>query len=536
MRNIHFCLASPGPVWILAAVLAGTFCPAAERAAAPAAAPNILFAIADDWSFPHAGAYGCGWVKTPAFDRVAREGLLFKNAYTPNAKCAPSRSCILTGRNSWQLKAAANHVCYFPVEFKTYAEALEENGYFTGFTAKGWGPGSARTAEDKPRPLLGRAFNKRAAPPPAKGINNNDYAANFDDFLDAAPKGRPWCFWYGSTEPHRAYEYGSGAAKGGKKLSDLDQVPGYWPDNEVVRNDLLDYAFEVEHFDRHLGRMLDSLEKRGLLDNTLVIVTADNGMPFPRAKGNQYEISSHMPLAAMWKKGINQPGRVLEDYVSFVDFAPTFVEVAGLKWEQTGLQPAAGRSLLPVFQSDKSGQADPARDHVLLGQERHDVGRPNDWGYPIRGIIKGGFLYLHNFEPSRWPACNPETGYLNCDGSPTKTEVLKTRAIAGQKHYWENSFGKRPPEELYQLKRDPDCLNNLAGHTDYEKQQRQLKEQLFAELKAQGDLRMSGQGQVYEQYPYAEPERRNFYEKFMRGEKVKAGWVNDSDFEKAPVE
>ncbi|HAV62902.1 MAG TPA: heparan N-sulfatase, partial [Verrucomicrobiales bacterium] len=174
--------------------------------------PNILFAISDDQSFPHAGAYGTKWVKTPAFDRVAREGLLFMRAYTPNAKCAPSRACILTGRNSWQLKEAANHIPFFPAEFRTWVEALGEHGYFTGMTAKGWSPGVANDADGKPRQMTGRPFNARKLQPPARAISGNDYAGNFEDFLAAAPKDRPWSFWYGCTEPHRGYEYGAGVA------------------------------------------------------------------------------------------------------------------------------------------------------------------------------------------------------------------------------------------------------------------------------------------------------------------------------------
>src|SRR5262245_32666815 len=116
---------------------------AASEAIGQANRPNILLAIADDWSFGHAGAYGCKWTNTAGFDRVAREGLLFTRAYTPNAKCAPSRACLLTGRNSWQLEAACNHICFFPTKFKTYAEALAEHGYFVGKTMKGWGPGVA---------------------------------------------------------------------------------------------------------------------------------------------------------------------------------------------------------------------------------------------------------------------------------------------------------------------------------------------------------------------------------------------------------
>ena len=521
-----FCFA----VIVAFALLAG------RLVAAEARPPNILFALADDWSYGHAGAYGCPWVKTPAFDRVAREGLLFTNAYTPNAKCAPSRACILTGRNPWQLKAACNHVCFFPQEFKTYAEVLPEHGYFVGMTSKGWAPGVANDAGGKPRAMAGKRFDKRIAPPPTKDISRNDYAANFADFLDAAPAGRPWCFWYGSIEPHRPYEYGSGVAKGGKKLSDVDRVPGYWPDNEVVRNDMLDYAFEVEHFDQHLGRMLAELERRGQLDNTLVIVTSDNGMPFPRSKGNEYEVSNHMPLAAMWKHGIRAPGRAVSDFVSFIDFAPTFIEVAGVPWAQTGMAPVAGRSLTDIFRSEKSGRVNPARDRVLLGQERHDVGRPHDWGYPIRSLVTDGWIYLRNFEPARWPAGNPETGYLNTDGGATKTVILDARRKDASDRHWAECFGRRVAEELYDLKNDPDCLKNLAASAEQQARRARLQQQLFDELKAQDDPRMSGNGGVFEAEPYAQEAQRNFYERYMKGEKIKAGWVNDSDFEKGPLD
>ncbi len=495
--------------------------------------PNILFCIADDASWPHMGAYGCRWVRTPGFDRVAREGILFSNAYTPNAKCAPSRACMLTGRNSWQLEEAANHWCFFPAKFKTYAEALGEHGYDVGFTGKGWGPGIPGTVNGQPRQLAGRPWQSKKTQPPTKQMSATDYAANFADFLDAKPTDQPFCFWYGGYEPHRAYEFDSGRTKGGKRLDDIDRVPPYWPDNETVRADMLDYAFEIEYFDQHLVRMLDLLEKRGLLDNTLVLVTADNGMPFPRCKGQEYEYSNHMPLAAMWKAGIRAPGRTVDDFVSFIDFAPTFLELAGLTADKAGMHPVAGRSLTDIFASEKSGQCNPARDHVLLGQERHDVGRPGDVGYPIRGIIKGGFLYMHNFEPDRWPACNPETGYLNCDGSPTKTECLQARTSPETHKFWQWSFGKRPQEEMYDLRKDRECLDNLAGCSDLRETREALKEQLFRELREQGDPRMFGKGKIFDDYPYADKTTQHFYERYKKGEigKKAAGWVNPSDFE-----
>jgi N-sulfoglucosamine sulfohydrolase len=496
--------------------------------------PNILFAIADDWSFGHAGAYGSAWVRTPAFDRVAREGILFTRAYTPNAKCAPSRAVLLTGRHSWQLEEAANHVPFFPPKFKSWAEALSEHGYVTGMTGKGWGPGVANNANGKPRQMTGRPFNDSKSPSPATGIGANDYAANFEKFLSTVPQGRPWSFWYGAHEPHRGYEYGSGVAKGGKKLSDIDRVPAYWPDNDVIRNDMLDYAYEVEHFDRHLGRMLERLSQAGALDNTIVIVTSDHGMPFPHVKGQAYEFSNHVPLAVMWRNGIEASGRTVDDYVSFVDVAPTLLDVAGVKWKDAGMQPAAGRSLLEILRSPRR-RVESTRDHVLVGKERHDVGRPDDWGYPIRGIIKDEMLYLRNYEPDRWPVGNPETGYLNCDGSPTKTEILQRRRDGRDTSLWTLVFGRRPAEELYDLKRDPFCLTNLARELQHRPRLQRLRQQMERELRAQQDPRMFGRGFLFDQYVYADEKTRNFYDRFMRGEKPRAGWVNESDFEPGPI-
>ena len=194
------------------------------------------------------------------------------------------------------------------------------------------GPGVANDSEGSPRELTGKPLNSRKIDPPTEKINSTNYAANFEDFLNKKPSDKPWAFWYGCTEPHRAYEYKSGVKKGGKSLEDIKNVFSFWPDDEIVRNDILDYALEIEHFDSHLGRILEVLEQRGELDNTLVIVTWDNGMPFPRIKAQSYALSNHMPLAIMWKEGIPHPGRTVEDYVSFVDLAPTILEAVELTW------------------------------------------------------------------------------------------------------------------------------------------------------------------------------------------------------------
>lgn len=507
------------------ALTLGTY--GADVQASDAARPNILFIIADDMSFPHAGAYGCTWVHTPAFDRVAREGILFTNAYTSNAKSAPSRASILTGKYSWQLEEAANHIGFWPEgKFPTFMETLAENGYRVAFTGKGWAPGDPRQ-----RKLTGTPYQEKRLTPPTKQISNVDYPANFKEFLNDVPQSTPWVFWFGSHEPHRAYEYGSGISKGFKELDNIDKVPAFWPDNEVVRNDMLDYAFEIEYFDRQIGIMIGELEKRGILNNTLIVITSDNGMPFPRSKGLQYEYSNHMPLAMMWPEGITSPGRVFDAYINFIDFAPTFLEVAGIK--KHGMQPA-GKEMTDIF----GNKSDKDRSYTLLGQERHDYGRPMNQGYPIRSIIEDGYLYNYNFKPDLWPAGNPETGYLNTDGSPTKTEILNLRREGKDRHLWEMSFGKNPQEALYWIAVDPECLINLASNPLFYDLRKKMNEKLFDNLRKQKDPRVSGNGDLFDTYPFMDEKNHNFYERFMNGEikDYQTGWVNRSDYEKEVIE
>ncbi len=498
--------------------------------------PNILFCIGDDASREYMSAYGFKntWINTPSFDRVAREGVLFNNAYTPNAKCAPSRACILTGRNSWQLEAAGNHNPFFPAKFTTYVEALGKNGYTTGYTGKGWAPGNSGEVDGKKRMLTGPDYSDIKLTPPTREISPIDYASNFENFLKSKSKDQPFCFWFGGHEPHRAYEYGSGVSKGKKKLSEITKVPPYWIDNEKVRNDMLDYAFEVEYFDSQLGKILDILEKSGELDNTIIVVTADNGMPFPRVKGHVYEKDNHLPLAIMWRNGIKSPGRKVNDYVSFIDFAPTFLELAGLKPNLANMQPVQGRSLVNLLTHDKKGMIEPMRDHVLLGREREDVGRPNDEGYPVRGIVKGNFFFAKNYEPERWPSGNPETGYLDTDGSPTKTEILEAHKRGEYMNLWQLDFGKKGSEELYDISKDPYCMSNLASNSRFSKVKNQLKTEMEKELKSQQDPRMFGKGYTFDKYPYGEPRVRNFYQRYTNGEKIKTPWVKESDFEEKP--
>jgi arylsulfatase A-like enzyme len=466
--------------------------------------PNILFIIFDDWGWRDAGAYGSTWVKTPHFDRVAREGVLFKNAFTSNPKCSPCRASILTGRNTWQLKEAVSHNGLFPAGFEVYPDLLEQAGYAVGLTGKGWGPGDFKTQAQRTRNPAGPSFDKFTQEPIASGIGRNDYAKNFEAFLQQRDKARPFSFWMGLSEPHRAYEWNSGARLG-KNPAEV-KVPAYFPDTEIVRRDLLDYAVEVEWGDAQIGRALAVLEAAGELDNSLIVVTSDHGMPFPFVKGQIHEDAFHLPLAIRWGKGI-KPGRVVEDFINVRDFAPTYLELAGLKPHAQ----MTGKSLAKILRSEKSGWVE-NREVMLAGKERHDLGRPNDLGYPVRAIRTREFLYVHNFHPERWPAGNPETDFGNVDPSPTK-DVLK--ALGG--HYYELSLGKRLPDELYRLSDDSECVRNLANDLAFKEVVEELRYKMMSLLKDDGDPRALGHTEVFDTYRYTSG-RGKGYETWLKAQ------------------
>lgn len=455
--------------------------------------PNILFCIADDAS-PHFGAYGCTWVKTPNIDRLAAGGITFTSAYTPTAKCAPSRAALLTGRYPWLLEEAANHQSFFPPQYKSFTEVLAESGCGVGAQGKFWGPGIAKNADGTTRTWGLISGTSKKGDEPGVGFKN---------FLAARPKDKPFFYWFGSQNPHRPYKPDIGLAAG-KQPSDIDRVPKIWPDNDTVRRDMLDYAIEIERYDAEVGALLKVLEESGEAENTLVIVTSDHGMPFPRVKGHNYHASNHVPLVARWPQGIAKPGRRAEGFVSLIDLAPTFLELLGLDGDKaataksTGMAKIYGKSLTDVF----AGELKHDRSVVLLGRERNDVlarpGTEHGLGYPVRGIREGNLLYLVNFTAERWPCGDPELGLLDTDASPTKKWIEELRP--GDK-YWELCFGKRPEEELFDVASDPDCVVDLATAPMSQERKGALREKMFALLRDQADPRILNRGDVFDRYP-----------------------------------
>ena len=483
-----------------------------STAAAEAKRPNIFIAISDDVSFPHASAYGSKMGDTPEFDRIAREGVLFQNAFCPAPGCSPSRAAFLTGRHIWMIEEAGTHASYFKTKYETFPERLAKADYFVGSTGKAWAPGNFKHDGRESNPA-GRRYADRSVKGPLKG-----YAAGFKKFLSERPKDKPFCFWFGSSDAHRSYKKGSGLAKG-KTLSQAE-TPGFLPDHDEIRSDLLDYAFEVERFDEDCGKMFRLLEEAGEMDNTLIIVTSDNGMPFPRAKANCYEFGIHMPMAIRWKNGA-PGGRSWDDLVGFVDVTATIYEAAQV--EPPSDFPVVGKSFLGDLMSDKTGLVDRKRDAVVAGRERHSSSRYHSLSYPQRAIRTDRFLYIRNLRPHRWPAGTPQKygqvkfdeggkisnarlgpehgGYHDIDACPTLSFLIANRDNESLSKYLGWSVDKRPAEELFDIASDADCIVNLAANPKYEDQRRKLSSRLMKILKETGDARVIDGGDVWETYP-----------------------------------
>ena len=402
-------------------------------------------------------------------------------AFAAAPSCTPSRAAILTGRHPHELEAGANLWGFLPAKFDTYSRILEQAGYHVGLTGKGWGPGDFRRGGYEQNPA---------------GKSYKDFAS----FYKEKPGDRPFCFWFGSSHPHRPYNEGSGIAAG-LKVEEV-KVPSWLPDVPVVRKDILDYYQEVEQFDSQFGEIMAVLREMGELDNTFIIITGDNGMPFPRAKATLYDAGTRVPLIMALKGEIN-PGVNTSDLVSLADIAPTILEAAGLP-----ISPEmTGESLWPMLRHADTGH----REMVFTGRERHANVREPELGYPGRAVRTRDYLYIRNYEPDRWPAGDPQLyhsvgPYGDVDGSPAKEYILDNQHRPDVAPFFAWAFAKRPAEELYDLRSDPHQLNNVASQPQYKETLRYLGQELARWQERTRDPRLHNSHYVsFDRYPYFGP-------------------------------
>lgn len=433
--------------------------------------PNILLLMSDNHSWNHLGCYGDPVVDTPNVDAMAERGVRFTHAFCASPSCAPARAGLLTGQDPWRLEEGANLWGILPDHFPVYTDLLEEAGYHVGHQGKGWGPGSV--------PVSGRSTN-----------HAGDKYSSFGEFLQAGRSDSPWCFWYSSRDPHRPYEVGSGVRAG--MDPDHADVPGYLPDHPDVRGDITDYYAAVQQFDRQVGEILDRLRASGQYENTLIVICSDNGWQMPRGLANLYDFGTRIPLIVSWAEQI-PGGRVVDDFVNLNDLAPTFLELAG----QGPPPQMTARSISNLLFTDEEGHIDDTRDRVILARERHALCRQHGWTYPGRAIRTRDFLYVRNYAPDRWPAGDPPLfgdvdAHMLHYPCPTKMHMLANRDDPEVRPLFDLGFGKRPAEELYDLRKDPEQMNNVAADDAYAADRERLSARMNRYLQATGDPRVTG--------------------------------------------
>ncbi len=510
-----------------------------------ASRPNILFAFADDW-----GRYASAYrqvegddtpnflIETPNFDRIAREGVLFTNAFVPAPSCTPCRSSVLTGRYFWQTgRGAILQGAVWDESIPSWPLMLEESGYHIGHTYKVWGPGTPPNA-----PYGGERTAYNTA-----GVHFGDYShhvtrrreevglkearqemldevrGNFDAFLAARPEDAPFAYWWGPTNTHRTWERGSGHALYGLEPDQLQgRLPAYLPDVPEIREDFCDYLGECLAVDMGLGILIERLEELGEMDNTFIVVSGDHGIPgMPRGKCNMYDQGSEVGLAMRLPKEI-PPQRIVDDLVNIMDLAPTFLEAGGVKPPAE----AAARSLMPLLRSGGHGQVEADRDHVVIGRERHVAGARDGYlPYPQRAIRTRDYLYIRNYAPDRWPMGDPRglddpelspppyeqlcrdtfACYADMDASPTKAWMIHHRGEAEVAASFQLGFGKFPAEELYSVRDDPHHLVNLVERPELQEMRRELSEKLEGILRQNRDPRLSEGDCSFDLAPFAGP-------------------------------
>lgn len=445
--------------------------------------PNLLLILADNWRWPNAGILGDPAARTPTFDRIAREGVLCTHAFNPAPSCSPCRASLLTGKYPHQLGERANLWSGFPQDTPVFPQLLRAAGYELGFNGKPWGPGSPEASGWKENPV---------------GPRYKD----FDAFLAKRPVDRPFFYWIGNTDT---------ATRGGKTpfLADAEKaglkaeamvVPPELPDCAETRQDLLNYYGGIARLDQEAARAVAALERSGELERTVIVFTSDNGWQLPRGLGNVYDRGSRVPLAVRWGQRL-PAGRKVAGFVNLAELGPTFLELAGLPTPA----PMSVRSLVPLLTGAEEGTG---RDAVFIERERHADVRHDHLGYPVRAIRTADFLYVRNLRPERWPMGDPDVFFVHgrpygdVDTTLVKDVLLKHQDDPAYARYVGWILARRPAEELYDLRTDPDQLRNVSGDAAHAATLARLRARVDGWMRETGDPRTNPADDSFDRFPY----------------------------------
>ncbi|TWT96399.1 sulfatase family protein [Neorhodopirellula pilleata] len=507
---------------------------------------NIVFAFADDLG-RYASAYADAdhrspndLIRTPHFDSVAAEGVLFENAFVSVPSCTPSRAAFLTGRHffrngshsqlhhPWHVSAVDGAPPIDPWEnVRGMGLMLDDAGYHIGWSYKMHLSEDRMGGKNRNYTVAGKAFNlfsqKVSAAEDHEAAKTkllDEVRGNFDAFLSDRQDDQPFFYWFNPTNTHRDWVRGSGKELWGLNPDDLKgRLPKFLPDNDIIREDFADYLGEAMAFDAAVGVLIEKLKSSGQWENTMFVISGDHGAPgFPRGKCNLYDFGTRVPLAirlpqSMQPSQQQNPVHRVATPVSLVDLAPTFLDVVGVP----ASQPMDGESLLPVLRSADPDAVKRMRGWVLMGRENHvDESRPGGLPYPIRAIRNEQYLFIKNFAPDRWPVAEPPLSAalqtatkkknggrrMDIDFGPTRTFFVEHEGSEDIRQAWDLGFARRPAEELYDVQADPDQMNNLIDSQSHQVIAGKLRSQLIRELTGSGDPRVQGEGDAFDRPPY----------------------------------
>jgi N-sulfoglucosamine sulfohydrolase len=405
--------------------------------------PNFIIFIADDVSWDDLGCYGNPVVKTPNIDRLAQEGLKFTNAFLTASSSSPSRCSIISGRYPHSNGAAELHTP-LPEDEVPFPLLLRQNRYYTAQAGK-WHFG----------PSVHRAFDRHTDGNGYKDGNGGE--DNWVRFTRERPKDKPFFFWFASHDAHRAW----GADTFRITHDPLKVIiPPYFADTPETRQDIASYYNEIARFDFHIGKVREELERQGALDNTVIIVMADNGRPFPRCKTRVYDSGMKTPFIVFWPAGIRNKGKTTNSLISAVDIAPSVLDLAGI--EPPGRY--QGKSIKPVL-NDPSAEI---RNAVYSEHNWHDYEAYE------RMVRTKDFLYVSNSRPNL-TNCGP----ADSKQSATQASLNLLRDQGSLSPAQADIFiSPRPADELYDVKSDPEQFLNLASVPGYSEKLIELKSML----------------------------------------------------------
>lgn len=411
---------------------------AAASLGAEADRPNFVVFIADDVSWNDFGCYGNEAARTPNIDRLAANGVKFTNVFLTASSCSPSRCSIITGRYPHNNGEASELHRPLPSHLIKFPALLKHAGYYTALAGKDHMP-QVGGDEDAVWDV------KKGASVPG----NSGGHGHWVDVVQGRPKDRPFFFWFAAIDAHRGWEADRqwNEEKYGPKHDPADViVPPFMADTPPTRRDLASYYNEVTRFDWHIGQVVDELKKQNASENTLIIVMADNGRPFPRAKTRLHDSGMKTPFVVHWPQGIETPNATCESLISAIDICPTILDLAGVKIPEQ----VQGMSFARLFENPKTG----FREYAFSEHNWHDY---EAHGRAVRD--DEGWLYIRNARPEKaW------LGPADSVGSPSHTELLKLRSDNALTPAQADVLREpRPAEELYHTPKDPLQVENLIG-------------------------------------------------------------------------